>query len=196
MPGSALCVDFLLSLVLCVAFAVPALVDDTAEQAMVVVESGTAENIGEVYPAIFKALYEQDEAPVRLRLDADVQLVWDEAVVLGASDYSGKFDTVYGEGCILAIPTPDMTIDLNGHILTSSPGLLIKPEPEDPENPEDPEDPVDNVFTDVPADAYYAEAVAWAVNEQVNNGTSENAFSPVQDCNRAQTVTFLFRAVA
>ena len=49
-------------------------------------------------------------------------------------------------------------------------------------------------FTDVPADAYYAKAVAWAVENGVAKGVSETAFAPDAGCTRAQIVTFLWRA--
>jgi hypothetical protein len=49
------------------------------------------------------------------------------------------------------------------------------------------------VFTDVDEDAYYAEAVAWAVANEITKGTSETTFSPDDDCTRAQVVTFLWR---
>ncbi|MDO4516171.1 MAG: M14 family metallopeptidase [Bacillota bacterium] len=49
-------------------------------------------------------------------------------------------------------------------------------------------------FADVPADAYYADAVAWAVENGITTGTSATTFSPDADCTRAQTVTFLWRA--
>ena len=49
-------------------------------------------------------------------------------------------------------------------------------------------------FTDVPADAYYAKAVAWAVENDVAKGVSETAFAPDTACTRAQIVTFLWRA--
>lgn len=49
-------------------------------------------------------------------------------------------------------------------------------------------------FTDVPADAYYAKAVAWAVENDVAKGVSETAFAPDAGCTRAQIVTFLWRA--
>ncbi|MGN1409340.1 MAG: S-layer homology domain-containing protein, partial [Eubacteriales bacterium] len=49
-------------------------------------------------------------------------------------------------------------------------------------------------FTDVPADAYYADAVSWAVLNGITNGTSETTFSPNASCTRAQAVTFLWRA--
>ena len=50
------------------------------------------------------------------------------------------------------------------------------------------------VFTDVEADAYYYNAVLWAVEQGITNGTSDDAFSPDAVCTRAQTVTFLYRA--
>ena len=50
-----------------------------------------------------------------------------------------------------------------------------------------------NPFTDVNADAYYANAVLWAVNQGLTKGTSETTFSPDDSCTRAQMVTFLYR---
>ena len=49
-------------------------------------------------------------------------------------------------------------------------------------------------FSDVPADSYFADAVAWAQANGVTTGTSETTFSPDSDCTRAQIVTFLYRA--
>ena len=51
----------------------------------------------------------------------------------------------------------------------------------------------DNSFTDVAADAYYADAVQWAVNESITTGTSAATFSPLDNCTRGQIVTFLYR---
>ena len=48
-------------------------------------------------------------------------------------------------------------------------------------------------FVDVPADAYYAEAVAWAGKENITNGMTETQFQPDADCTRGQIVTFLYR---
>lgn len=48
-------------------------------------------------------------------------------------------------------------------------------------------------FTDVDANAYYAEAVRWAVSEGITSGTSTATFSPDMDCTRAQIVTFMYR---
>lgn len=49
-------------------------------------------------------------------------------------------------------------------------------------------------FTDVPASAYYANAVAWAVENGITGGTGDGLFSPNATCTRAQAVTFLHRA--
>ena len=49
-------------------------------------------------------------------------------------------------------------------------------------------------FSDVPASAYYAEAVAWAVKNGITGGTSATTFAPDGFCTRAQAVTFLWRA--
>ena len=49
-------------------------------------------------------------------------------------------------------------------------------------------------FVDVPDDAYYYDAVYWAVDQGITTGTSETTFSPDDPCTRAQAVTFLWRA--
>ena len=53
-----------------------------------------------------------------------------------------------------------------------------------------------NPFTDVKADAYYYDAVLWAVEKGVTSGTSATTFSPDDNCTRAQIVTFIWRALA
>jgi len=60
----------------------------------------------------------------------------------------------------------------------------IQPIPETPQS----------TFTDVPADAYYYDAVRWAVERGITKGTGADAFSPDAACTRAQIVTFLWRA--
>ena len=49
-------------------------------------------------------------------------------------------------------------------------------------------------LADVPGDAYYAEAVRWALSQGITTGTADGRFSPNAPCTRAQAVTFLFRA--
>ena len=52
-----------------------------------------------------------------------------------------------------------------------------------------------NPFTDVAADAYYANAVLWAAENGITGGTTATTFSPNNDCTRAQIVTFLYRCL-
>ena len=49
-------------------------------------------------------------------------------------------------------------------------------------------------YTDVPADAWYADAVRWAVEQGVTKGTGDKTFSPDKPCTRSEIVTFLHRA--
>ena len=51
-------------------------------------------------------------------------------------------------------------------------------------------------FTDIPANADYAQAVAWAVEQGITSGTGNGQFSPNSTCTRGQIVTFLYRAFA
>lgn len=51
-------------------------------------------------------------------------------------------------------------------------------------------------FSDVAANAYYAEAVKWATDNGITNGTTSSTFSPGSGCTRAQIVTFLWRLYA
>jgi len=50
-------------------------------------------------------------------------------------------------------------------------------------------------FADVSTDAYYAKAVAWAVENGITTGTGDGKFSPDATCTREEAVTFLFRAI-
>ncbi len=50
-----------------------------------------------------------------------------------------------------------------------------------------------NMFSDVDADSYYADAVSWALVNGITTGVSENCFAPDNGCSRAQIVTFLYR---
>ena len=52
-----------------------------------------------------------------------------------------------------------------------------------------------NNFSDVPEDSDYAEAVAWAVSNNITSGTSDTTFSPDAICSRGQIVTFLNRTI-
>ena len=52
----------------------------------------------------------------------------------------------------------------------------------------------ENPFQDVPDDSFYTQAVLWAVEQGITNGLTETTFGPTAVCNRAQVVTFLWRA--
>ena len=70
-----------------------------------------------------------------------------------------------------------------------------RPEPSDPEPAEpQPSEPAEDVkkFMDVPEDAYFADAVDWAVAEGITAGTDETHFAPDEDCTRAQVMTMLW----
>ncbi len=54
----------------------------------------------------------------------------------------------------------------------------------------------DTPFTDVSTDAYYYDAVKWALESEIASGTSDSTFSPDAYCSRAQSLTFLWRMVA
>ena len=50
-------------------------------------------------------------------------------------------------------------------------------------------------FVDVPADAYYHDAVLWAVEQGITKGTSDTTFSPDATCTCGQILTFLYRCL-
>ena len=60
--------------------------------------------------------------------------------------------------------------------------------------PTTPTTPSTPVFSDVAANAYYADAVAWAVDKGITTGTSQTTFSPDSTCTTAQILTFLWRS--
>ena len=51
-------------------------------------------------------------------------------------------------------------------------------------------------FTDVPANSWYAGAVAWAVEQGITAGKTADTFAPDELCTRGHVVTFLYRAMA
>ncbi|WP_409969502.1 S-layer homology domain-containing protein [Bengtsoniella intestinalis] len=59
---------------------------------------------------------------------------------------------------------------------------------------EDGEEETETLFTDVDEDAYYYDAVLWAVENGITAGYSDGTFRPTSTCTRAQSVTFLWRA--
>ena len=51
-------------------------------------------------------------------------------------------------------------------------------------------------FADVPADSYYAQAVAWAIENGITAGVGNGKFDPATACTRAQIATFLYNHTA
>lgn len=88
-------------------------------------------------------------------------------------------------------PTPAPSGPATPPIISVTPS----PEPTGEPSPTPTEEPAPEIsFTDVADDAYYADAVKWAVAKGITVGTSETTFSPNADCTRGQIVTFLWRA--
>ena len=85
-------------------------------------------------------------------------------------------------------PTPDPTPPP-----TPTPISSPTPNPGDYDPTPEPEQPTVK-FNDVPADAYYADAVSWAVANGVTSGVGPGQFGPNMRCTRAQMVTFLWKA--
>lgn len=63
-----------------------------------------------------------------------------------------------------------------------------------PREPSAPSTVENGAFADVPAGSYYAGPVAWAVEEEITNGTTGTTFSPGAPCTHGQILTFLWRA--
>ena len=79
---------------------------------------------------------------------------------------------------------PDATCT-RGQIVTFLYRIKESPAPKSTETP----------FTDVNPKAFYAKAVAWAVEEGVTKGMTDTTFAPNDTCTRGQIVTFLYRAM-
>ena len=74
---------------------------------------------------------------------------------------------------------------MRAHVVTFLWRAMGSPEPESTVNP----------FTDVDADDYFYKAVLWAYEKGITTGTTATTFDPEGECNRAQVVTFLWRAM-
>ena len=138
----------------------------------------------------------------------DAEFSLEETYTIVTNDFLGAGgDTYYAFaaspiGYDLGVPLDEVVMDyievvLEGNVSAEDYGepagrITITDGEEEPvEPPAEPEAPA---FTDVPADAYYADAVAWAVENGITAGTSATTFSPDNACTRGQMVTFLWRA--
>ena len=110
--------------------------------------------------------------------NAEGSLTWTSSKpAVAAVDKSGKV-TAKGEG------TATITVTCGTKSATCT---VTVSKPLVPEVP-------GTTFTDVPAGAYYEEAVGWAVEKGITKGTSDSTFTPDGVCTRSQAVTFLWRA--
>ena len=116
-----------------------------------------------------------EEAPVQIFKDVPVDAYYYEAV-----KWAAEKDITGGVGNGLFAPNQPCT---RAQIVTFLWRAAGSPAPKHMSS-----------FTDVPADAFYAKAVAWAVENGITGGTGDGKFSPDATCTRAQSVTFLYRA--
>ena len=115
----------------------------------------------------------------------------EDKLFLSGAAGSGKTWTVDKKGCRVSYTYDDDQKGLytDGWLALSA-GDYVEPEPGSVVIAVKPAVP----FRDVPPDAYYAGAVAWAVDQEITQGTSEDEFSPGQTCTHAEILTFLWRA--
>ena len=116
-----------------------------------------------------------EEAPVQIFKDVPVDAYYYEAV-----KWAAEKGITGGVGNGLFAPNQPCT---RAQIVTFLWRAAGSPEPKNMSS-----------FADVPADAFYAKAVAWAVENGITGGTGDGKFSPNATCSRAQAVTFLYRA--
>ncbi|MCI9443099.1 MAG: leucine-rich repeat protein [Oscillospiraceae bacterium] len=92
--------------------------------------------------------------------------------------------------------TPPSTSTAPTTPTTTPPTPTTPAEPEQPVQPAEPETPAEEPlpFTDVAKDAYYYDAVRWAVAQGITTGAAATTFAPGEPCTRGQVVTFLWRA--
>ena len=109
---------------------------------------------------------------VTLTVDPDKGYVLDSLTVLGVKDKEIKLTEKNGK---YTFTMPDSKVTV---------AATFKAEQSTGNNP----------FTDIPAGAYYEDAVVWAVGRNITTGMSAAAFDPNGSCTRAQIVTFLWRA--
>lgn len=138
-----------------------------------------------------------ENTTITLTVSADEGYTFESVKVV---DIGGNEVTVSGsdDKYTFVMPASDVTVTATFKKIDTP----VNPNPVDPDpvtpNPVEPDpadpDPVAPSFDDVAKDAYYFDAVEWAVKNGVTTGTSDTAFSPDMTCTRAQAVTFLWRA--
>ncbi len=127
---------------------------------------------------------------------ADVELDWEERMVNGTAVIVTTATASFSDG---TTAVDEKTTAKES--LPSDPGFPdtspIDPPPPELESDPQPQPEADfsaPQFEDVAPDSYYYDAVAWAANGKITQGTADNIFSPDMICGRAQIVTMLWRA--
>lgn len=118
-------------------------------------------------------------------------------LAVGMSDASFA---IPDDGAIYCLNVADMSLSAKDYYVTVSAtagtGTTEEPTTEEPETqePTEPTEPAAPAFTDVAADAYYADAVKWAVEKGITTGKTDTTFAPGETCTTAHILTFLWRA--
>ena len=180
----------------------PNKVDKTVRQMVVVKAADQAAQVAAPTANIAAGTYTEAQE-IRLDCDTDGATIYytldgSEPTTANGTKYDGGIVTVSGYGTtklrMIAVEAgmrDSMEASYQYTIERHSSGGSGKPtQPTEPTTPDQPA----SGFQDVKADAYYADAVAWAVKQGITNGISETQFGPDQGCTRAQIVTFLWRS--
>ena len=111
----------------------------------------------------------------------------DKLFLAGARESgSGQsYTAVNGGGAVYTYAQDEKDLFVDGWLALSGEDYRYDPSAQPPAN---------TAFSDVKADAYYAQAVAWAVEARITQGTGPDTFSPEDNCTHAEIVTFLWRA--
>ena len=146
--------------------------------------------------AELRSVYTDNKLKANAVYQAALDVLTDPEADQGAID--AALNALNGEDFDAA--TPEQPVTPGGTDEPENPDDPADPEepgetedPSDPETPETPEE-TEHPFGDVAEDAWYYDAVLWAVENAITNGVSETAFAPNASCTRAQIVTFLWRA--
>ena len=164
------------------------------EPATATLADGTILSTGSAIPAGSRvALSAGAGAEIRYTLD-------DTCPKTNGALYTGPI-TLTGNTVLRAVAVKDGTysntirLELTVTVPPNKPGST-KPSPVEPADPSETDPPEPSVlpFTDIDVSSWYYDAVLWAVEKGITNGTSQTTFSPDASCTRGEIVTFLWRA--
>ena len=155
---------------------------------MTLKENGTANKVSSVISSdsgvkivrLGRMKLQQKQYSFTISNDAEASVNFDALIFYPVKTYA-DYETIDGQTVRIVRQEPQTTPTVSVPISST-----IKPKKETASG---------TVFADVPAEAYYLDAVNWAVEHHITDGTTAAAFSPNLPCTRAQAVTFLWRAV-